>query len=124
MAATPTMRAVRQINLETSCADCGADVSVDSRKVTLMLDPVEEGSPPSGTWWFRCPWCRVTTRKPADGLVIGHLRSAGVVPINAVPATRRGDGPTIDWDDVIEFGRSLEAGGNPWTELGKSSLPG
>ncbi len=97
--------------IKASCPCCG-DVELTPQQVRLVVCSVPDWS----FYEFTCGQCRDDVRKPAGTEVVSLLRSGGVkVERWTVPAEAREEhaGPTISYDDVLDFALWLEQCTNP-----------
>lgn len=107
------------------CTDCGDEVDLQPREITLVVAEEEAAPPPAaGSYGFTCPECDRYVVKPADERAIGLLIAGGVEPSRVgsgvgVKTTVRPrhpesppDGPEITHDDLIDFHFLLE--GDDW----------
>lgn len=87
--------------IKASCPGCG-DVELTPAHVQLVVCTVKSWS----YYAFTCPECQETVRKPAGSDIVALLISGGVtaepwtVPAEALEAH---DGPTLSYDDVLDF---------------------
>ncbi len=87
--------------IKASCPDCG-EVELTAGDVLLMVC----NHAPQSYYTFQCTQCHVDIRKPADDHVVSLLLSGGVqavvweLPAEALEAH---DGPSICYDDVLDF---------------------
>lgn len=84
------------------------EVTVASSTMSMLVRP--NGS---GHLTFKCPRCLDTVTQEVDAHVVRTLRGV-YCPETVVPSR---PGPPITEDDLIDFGRSVERGDDPWTEL-------
>jgi hypothetical protein len=92
--------------IKASCPSCG-DVELTSAQVRLVVCSVQDWS----FYAFTCHTCHDEVRKPAANDVITLLQSGGVLAeMWAVPAEamERHDGPSISYDDVLDFALRLQ----------------
>src|SRR3954465_15157220 len=93
--------------IKASCPTCG-EVEMTSNDVMLMVC----NHAPLSYYAFDCPSCADEVRKPADDHVISLLMSGGVraqvweVPAEALEPKA---GPTIDYDDLLDFALLLSS---------------
>lgn len=103
------------------CTDCGDEVDLQPREITLVVAEEEAAPPPTaGSYGFTCPECDRYVVKPADQRAIGLLIAGGVEPsrvgsgVGVKTSTRPRhpesppDGPAITYDDLIDFHYRLE----------------
>ena len=91
--------------IKASCPLCGA-VELGPRDVRLMVCT----QAPLSYYAFDCPGCRDEVRKNADEHVVSLLVSGGVQPtVWDVPAEalEAHEGPSLSYDDLLDFGLSL-----------------
>ena len=92
--------------IKASCPSCG-DVELTSAQVRLVVCSVQDWS----FYAFTCHTCHDEVRKPAATDVITLLQSGGVLAeMWAVPAEamERHEGPSISYDDVLDFALRLQ----------------
>ncbi len=94
--------------ITVTCAHCGA-VHISHREIALTVVDGERAS----FYAFTCPRCRTRTVKPAAQDVITALVSGGVSPA-ALNPSQRPTGPPLTEDDLIAFGREVEARRSPF----------
>lgn len=93
--------------IKASCPCCG-DVDLTPAQVRLVVCTVADWS----FYAFTCSGCQDEIRKPAGPDVVQLLKTGGVlvepwvVPAEALEAH---DGPSIGWDDVLDFALWLES---------------
>ena len=93
--------------IKASCPCCG-DVDLTPGQVRLVVCTVADWS----FYAFTCSGCQDEIRKPAGPDVVQLLKTGGVVvepwviPAEALEAK---DGPSIGWDDVLDFALWLES---------------
>lgn len=88
--------------LRVNCPQCG-DITIWAQAVTMRV--AVPGL--KGAYWYTCPDCEQTVVKPLTNAVYTALSLGGVKPIrvqrHATPD------PPLTEDDLIEFGRQIEA---------------
>lgn len=90
--------------IKATCPVCGdVDLSPDDVRLTVAE------SAGWATYTFTCTTCNDAIEKPADDEVVALLSSAGVV-IDEVPAEalETHQGPSLSYDDVLDFALWLE----------------
>jgi hypothetical protein len=101
--------------IKASCPCCG-DVELKPAQVRLVVCSVGEWS----YYAFACTTCGDEVRKPAGPQVQSLLRTGGVAVEHwVVPAEALEEhtGPTISYDDVLDFALRLEALDTPLAAL-------
>ena len=91
--------------IKATCHSCG-EVELTSADVTLMVCSYA----PLSYYTFECTSCGSQVRKPADDHVVSLLLSGGVEAVVwELPAEAREphEGPTIGYDDVLDFALQL-----------------
>lgn len=89
------------------CPHCG-DVNAAPSEIKLTVIDGEESF-----YRFACPRCRTLITKPANQRVITALVSCGVYAAILSPS-QRPTGPPLTEDDLIAFGREVEARRSPF----------
>jgi predicted RNA-binding Zn-ribbon protein involved in translation (DUF1610 family) len=105
--------------IRTTCPRCG---EVDMGPEAILLSVLQGGR--EGTYRFTCPTCMDSVEKRADRKIVALLVSAGVDVMSGEtveermdplwdedaerPPSRRGTGPLLTPDDVIDFHFMLE----------------
>jgi hypothetical protein len=100
--------------IKATCPGCG-EVDLTAEDILLRIG----ASRTINTYGFTCPECAEFVEKPADERIVRLLLSGGVVPVPVhVPAEvlEIHDGPTITYDDVLDFHERLQ-GDNWFSEL-------
>lgn len=95
--------------IKTICPICG-QVTLTPDRIELFLDESDY----SGYYIFVCPRCGLKVRKPADLRAVPLLIAAGVRrgKVSVDTAHPRNSGlPSLDYDDLLDFGRLLCPGG-------------
>lgn len=101
--------------IKASCPCCG-DVELTAAQVRLVVCTIADWS----YYSFTCARCDEEIRKPAGPEVVSLLRSGGVrverwtVPAEALEEHR---GPTVCYDDVLDFALWLERADHPVAAL-------
>jgi hypothetical protein len=93
--------------IRASCPDCG-DVELTSRDVTVRVNSTTN----EGSYAFQCPECQLAVSKSAEPRIIDLLVSSGVeLYVWTMPAEllEERTGPTISYDDLLEFHYDLQA---------------
>ena len=91
--------------IKASCPSCG-EVELTPADVSLMVC----SHAPMSYYAFCCPTCQDEVRKPADDHVVSLLVSGGVparvwdLPAEALEPK---DGPTLSYDDLLDFAIEL-----------------
>lgn len=92
--------------IKASCPSCG-DVDLTPPQVRLVVCSVPDWS----YYSFRCTTCCDEVRKPANAEVVRLLKVGGVVAEPwTIPAEalEERSGPTIGYDDVLDFALWLD----------------
>jgi len=92
--------------IKASCPCCG-DIDLTPPQVRLVVCSV----PVWSYYTFVCTTCRDLVRKPAAPEIVRLLRTGGVIPEQwNVPAEALEEhhGPSIDYDDVLDFALWLD----------------
>src|SRR5207247_107084 len=87
--------------IRASCPSCG-DVELTVEDVTVRVCAADD----QGSYLFRCPLCRLTVTKEAEGRIVDLLVSAGVeLQIWQLPAElfEARAGSALTWDDLLDF---------------------
>lgn len=87
--------------ISTTCTDCDRSIGADPSKVRALA--WADGA----CYWLACPHCGSHVTRPASETTVALLVSAGVTLERA--AVEQGSGPAITEDDLISFGRGIEA---------------
>jgi hypothetical protein len=93
--------------IKASCPSCG-DVELTSAQVRLVVCSIQDWS----FYSFTCHTCHEEIRKPAANDVVTLLQSGGVLAeMWSVPAEalETHDGPSISYDDVLDFALRLQS---------------
>lgn len=93
--------------IRASCPTCG-DVELTSRDVTAHVCSDNN----QGSYAFRCPQCRLNVSKFAEQRIVDLLVSSGVrLAVFSLPSELEEPkvGPTITYDDLLEFHKVLES---------------
>ena len=100
------MEGIRSMTtIKASCPSCG-EVELTPADVSLMVC----SHAPMSYYAFCCPTCQDEVRKPADDHVVSLLVSGGVparvwdLPAEALEPK---DGPTLSYDDLLDFAIEL-----------------
>ena len=91
--------------IKASCPTCG-EVELTPGDVSLMVC----SHAPLSYYAFGCPTCHDEVRKPADDHIVSLLVSGGVpAKVWDVPgeALEPKDGPTLSYDDLLDFALHL-----------------
>jgi hypothetical protein len=100
--------------IKATCTGCG-EVDLTAEDILLRIGAARAVN----TYGFTCPECAEFVEKPADERIVRLLLSGGVTPVPVhVPAEvlEIHDGPTITYDDVLDFHEMLQ-GANWFSEL-------
>lgn len=96
--------------IKATCPACG-EVDLTAESILLRIGAARTVN----TYGFTCPDCAEFVEKPADERIVRLLLSGGVVPVPVhIPAEvlETHDGPTITYDDVLDFHEELQ--GHDW----------
>lgn len=94
--------------IRASCPTCG-DVELTTRDVRVLLCSTTYES----SYAFQCPSCRVAVAKPAEARVVDVLLASGIsLSVWTMPAEldEPRSGPSITYDDLLEFHFQLRSG--------------
>lgn len=93
--------------IRASCPTCG-DVELTSRDVSVQVCATNN----QGSYAFRCPTCELAVSKLAEQRIVDLLVSSGVrLSVWSLPAEldEPRTGPALNYDDLLEFHRQLQA---------------
>lgn len=93
--------------IKASCPVCG-DVDLTPAQVRLVVCTVPDWS----FYAFTCAGCQDEIRKPAGPDVVQLLKTGGVLVepwVIPAEALEDHDGPSISWDDVLDFALWLDS---------------
>lgn len=91
--------------IKATCPVCG-DVDLSPAEVYVTV----AGETSWATYTFCCSSCHESIEKPADEEIVALLSSAGV-RVDRVPpeALESHQGPTLSYDDILDFALWLES---------------
>lgn len=84
--------------IRATCPTCG-EVGLTPDEVELHVDP---SGGRQASYCFDCPSCLELVSKPADERIVRLLASGGVA-IRESSAGRPPDGPSLTYDDLLDF---------------------
>jgi hypothetical protein len=90
--------------IRATCPTCG-EVGLTPDEMELHVDPSGHRQ---AEYNFDCPSCLMVVTKPADERIVRLLASGGVPVRELTPPRRAPDGPSLTYDDLLDFHTLLQ----------------